>query len=565
MIKLNSTDETVMTAAMVIVAAAVFCYILRSNTARRLFMRYIVPFFLMTVLYVSHLFFFFPYNLIPLIICLAVFFFYLYAWGKNPIIYWIGSMFWTLNDICRHTCIVGQTGSGKTLALKSIIRKILYNQPGAGGMIIEDKSDFADEILKILNKLGFAEKLVTLKVNPVYNDTEFTPEYRVNILDYGNMPRENWASIICETAKSFQKSTDSFFPEQTSVVIKDAMYFTDYMLEIKDFIMPAFHKRIEKHVGDSKEQMDESYLRIIPDLCSIDQIHDLLIFPEKLKIFLEFIRDFIREYPLPENNRLQYFAQNLYDNYANIVKETKDGIKLNVSNYLSPFCHKDIVEVFCSPEPNFSINEIESGKIVSLSVPQHHSRAKRYLNTIFKTILYDLGNQRFSYSFSKKNRMNLLLGVFDEAQNIVTDSPDLSDYDAAAKLRAAKMALFFSTQDMKSYYPRLDKDKTDILLFNLSTKFIFKVADGASAERISKILGKKLSRKTNYTTGKNNSKSHSVDKKPRFEADTLMNLPVYSCVICHVNGTMKKIKLPPDGKLGIRPGWYYLSKILGES
>lgn len=552
------------------IAAGLLLKLTRGNNFRRFFFRWIVPGFLVTALTVS--LFYIPLWAWPgpAVALFGVFSFYQWLWEINPVVMkfggWFNGLSWTMTQFCCHHGIFGETGSGKTVIFTNIIRQLYRRVPNFGGMIIEDKGDFhhTARVIDEINKKDDDTKLRTLVVNPKYGDRNFKPKDKCNILKCnGNMPWENWGSIITDVGKSFQPPDGSYFPEQAYVVIVKGLYFLEKFMLYKKYFKAALENKIRLGNQDEHGRVLKDILNTIPEKMALDSLYEILVNIEGFGSMIDEFKTWMIASKQEDSDRetMKHIAD-IKEQYLDVVKETRDGIKGTIQNYLQVFAIKDINDVFCAEDGDFSIREMNDGKIICTSIPQHYEKAKRYINTYFKLLFFDFAKSRFSDEKAVRKKHNLCVLFGDESQDIVTASKyGQADHETAAKIRSAKCAIVYSCQDFKSYVPRLGKDNADVLILNLANKYLFRVCDSDSADKISKMFG--TVKKWEITHAKKGGSRRKVDK-PRFETNEIQNMPNHTCIIRHVNGENRKYFIPPIDEKGNRPAWYFWNILAGN-
>jgi len=100
--------------------------------------------------------------------------------------------------------------------------------------------------------------------------------------------------------------------------------------------------------------------------------------------------------------------------------------------------------------------------------------------------------------------------------------------------------------------------KLNALILNLSSQIYFTVADSKSAKLVSEVFGEHTvieESKTNSNNG--SSTSRREVEKPIYKPSELRNLKKYQCIIKHPDGRHEKLYMPPVGKKGKVPYFYY--------
>ena len=98
---------------------------------------------------------------------------------------------------------------------------------------------------------------------------------------------------------------------------------------------------------------------------TLANVHDTICISTETALLLARLA----EHPSPAAEvERQYFS----DFYAQ-PPEQKSGTVYTVANYLRPYTPPDIREVVCSITPNFSLAEVDAGRLICLSVPQTYA------------------------------------------------------------------------------------------------------------------------------------------------------------------------------------------------
>jgi type IV secretory pathway TraG/TraD family ATPase VirD4 len=188
----------------------------------------------------------------------------------------------------------------------------------------------------------------------------------------------------------------------------------------------------------------------------------------------------------------QYFKD-----FADQPPEQKSGTVYTVANYLRPYTPPDIREVVCSIKPNFSLAEVDAGRLICLSVPQTYQLERRYLNLIFKQLFFLHAFRRFDLEPEEMRRRNLIALVLDEGQKTTLVSEDgFSDHATVDELREAGVSLISATQTPLSLYAAFETErKADVFMANLRTQIHFRAADEKGAKILSEKMGGREIRK----------------------------------------------------------------------
>ncbi|RRK01283.1 hypothetical protein Ga0100231_000105 [Opitutaceae bacterium TAV4] len=229
--------------------------------------------------------------------------------------------------------------------------------------------------------------------------------------------------------------------------------------------------------------------------------------------------------------------------------EQRSGTVYTVANYLRPYTPPDIAEVFCSSAPNFSLDEIDAGRLICLSVPQTYQVERKYLNLLCKQLMFLHGFRRFDLDAAELRRRNMIVLILDEGQKTTLVSEDgFSDHATVDELREAGMCIISATQIPLSLYAAFETEKkADVFMANLRTQIHFQAADEKGAAILSAKMGDREIRKySGGTSGGKTSRNWQLADEPWFKPTGFLSLPVGHAVIKHPRRTGRPIlkKLP---------------------
>ncbi len=429
----------------------------------------------------------------------------------------IGPFSWDVNDFCRGWIITGQTGSGKTVcAIKTILAALFRDCPNWGGVIVDQKGQFYRITEEIANNFNMSEKLVILQLGE-------RAKHQFNLLSYPGNTWNTYADIIVETAESIGVKVDSFWKSQAVGLIRSILQLlakerTPTFSDLYDFI-------------NNKKQMKK------------------------------FVDDFILENNLFEELEDQTALTRLKD-FMGVTDGQKNGVEGSLQNIVDFFGVPAIRKIFCPDKNTVNFQDIDKGKIFVVSMPQKYSRERIFINIFLKLLYATHARQRFD----NPGDYNLLAFVADEAQKVVTSSQSESDDDTVAYIREARATYILATQSTTSLSTKLNKEHLNCLLLNMLNQIYFTVADPDSAKLISGIFGEHTVTKTTKTvSGGKTSTTYREVEEPVYKPSELRSLKKYECIIRHTNGKHKKMYMPPVGKNGKIPYFYYRDRfnILG--
>ena len=250
----------------------------------------------------------------------------------------------------------------------------------------------------------------------------------------------------------------------------------------------------------------------------------------------------------------QEMALKKLKHFMKLSQGQKDGILGACKNMLNFFGNPDIRKVFCPEQNNVDFTDIDKGKIFVISMPQKYSRERNYFNTFLKLLF----SNHARFRFDKPAKYNLIAFVADEAQLVVTSSEMSSDHDTVAITREAKATYILATQSITSLAPKLNAEKLNVLILNLSSQIYFTVADSKSAMLVSEVFGvHTVIEESKTKANQGTSITRREVEKPIYKTSELRNLKKYQCIIKHPDGRHEKLYMPPVGRNGKVPFFYY--------
>ena len=425
---------------------------------------------------------------------------------------------WRQSEACRHWFVSGETGTGKTFFFRRIIWQLCDNIPNWGGLVLDEKGTFV-EILRgiFLNHPKKSENdLVVLEVRGEQMSENWEPKETFNFLEVPGIPYSNHAKTIVDVASSLLKKggENPFFPQQAAIHIEWGF----------------------------------KCLRAIDEPVTLKNCHDLLTSDTLLAEVMDLLASL-------DTDEAKEVRSHLQDNYLGLNEETFKGVQSTIAGYLSYFTSPEIAEVFCPEEPsNFTMSDLDNGKVVTVSIPQKFSVERKYIYTLLKLSFYNHGLQRFDRMEKERKDQNLLVGLFDEFQKVATASEaGLSDYNTADTLREAKVMIVTGTQSTQSLVPPMGTDKAKVFISNMANRVIFKAADEESAKTAADCIGKReVWRKSHGVSGGKSSYNKHREDRYRIQPYEFRKLRKFECVIQHCEKGWKKLTLPPidlDGKI----------------
>lgn len=473
-----------------------------------------------------------PWNMATLAVGALFCFCFLFAEADDIAVRLCGTT-WKREDFFRGWIITGRTGSGKTQsAINNITFQCFQNMPSFGAVCLDQKGLYYETLSAMAKHFGRTGDLTVLQTRPGNAPANWKPVHSVNLLGNDTVPALTYAKLFVDTAQSLTgKSENPFFPTKAQLSLQTG-------IEILRFL---------------------DYARTIPHLYNL-----LLNKKYGERVSLELFAYCSGDKPCADE-RIRMKARQLLsafqDNYLKQPSEQLGGVQSTIETYLGFFLHQDLVDVFSNPEPTFSIEQLDKGKILCVAMPQKFQAERIYVNTMLKLSFYFHVLQRFDKSREERDALNPLILFADEGQEIVSAAESaFADHRSAGVIREARATIVFSTQAYTSIYGTLDRKYADVFKLNLSNQLIFTCADQASAEEASKLIGERevVEKSWSYSGGKR-SVSFSKKIKPFFQPFQLRKLPKFTCVCVHCEGKFRKRFLSPINPDGSLPSWFLSS------
>jgi type IV secretory pathway TraG/TraD family ATPase VirD4 len=412
-------------------------------------------------------------------------------WGLN----------WTRDEACCHFLITGGTGTGKTArAVVPIVHGLRSNLPETGVLAIDSKGALWEPLSALARGLGQENDLRLIQVRPTDRTTDsWDSPLRLNILADPSIPWGTYAKILIDTATAAgQRGGQTFFKEAARDAITHAM-------------------QVRALLGDAVtlDIVHDTICRSSETEALIPRLETLLGTPEQdaAQAELKFFREFLHQPP-----------------------EQKSGTVFTVANFLRPYTPPAIAEVVCSRKPNFSLSEVDQGRLICLSVPQGYQVERKYLNLLFKQLFFLHAFRRFDLSTEERTKRNLITLVLDEGQKTTLVSEDgFSDHGTVDELREAGVCLISATQTPLSFYAAFEtQTKADVFMANLRTQIHFRATDEKGAKIISEKMGGNERRKySGGVSGGRTNRNWQLADEPWFKPAQLLALRKGQALIRH--------------------------------
>jgi hypothetical protein len=446
--------------------------------------------------------------------------------GSNaPVIYdsyqivcQIGPWKWDIEEFCTHWFITGDTGVGKTSAgLNKLLISLTEHYPRWGGLIVDPKSVYWRTVQTMLETAGRVKDLAVLRVRSPKEAEENYHPVRFNLIGDPSVPCSTYAQMIVDTHAAHRAGSSS---------------------GNSDF----FNQRAMEHIARCFELM-----RALELPFNLRTAYNLLANKDHLKNTLDIVPEH------PRAKELLPLVQHFETFYLNLKSEGQSEGELGtIGNFLAPYQHPAVAEVFCSDEPDtVTINQVDQGKKICLSMSEEYAHERKYVFSVLKLLFYQHGLRRLDLKARDPDefwKKNLLVLVGEEFQDVVTSSVGgMSDYTVSGKIREANVALIALTQSYLSLLPpHANKDQANVLVLNLRNRMIFRAADERCAKQSAEFIGKRMVNKRSRSIGSRGATySYQETEEYKLRPWQLRQMPIYRAVLVHAGrpGQFKKVSL----------------------
>lgn len=411
---------------------------------------------------------------------------------KTPRFVSLWGFTWSRDEYCRHFLITGATGTGKTTrALIPLLLATRTQQQNTGILAIDSKGVMWEPLERICRSLGQTSDLRLIQVRPPHSSGDWTPPLRLNLLADRHVPWTTYAKLIVDTATAAgQRGGQAFFKESARDAIAHGM----------------------QGLADAGEHV------------TLENVHNVLCQSADMQWLVQELRK-------RRSAEADYFAD-----LTAQPPEQRAGTLSTVANFLRSYTVPAIADVFCSIEPNFSLREVDHGKVICLSVPQLYQVERRYLNLLCKQLFLLHAFRRFDLPSPVRMTRNVIVLVLDEGQKTTLVSEDgFADHGSVDELREAGVCIMSATQTPLSFYASFETEKkADVFMANHQTQIHFRAADEKGAKILSQRLGGRRIRKYSGSVGGGRtSRSWQETIEPWFSAEDLLALPPGVSVVTH--------------------------------
>ncbi len=349
-----------------------------------------------------------------------------------------------LEDAAQNILILGGIGSGKTTrAVQPLLVQLLDQD--CGGLIFDIKGDFKQAASVIAQ--GAGREL-----------TVIGPEHTKMNLVSGLTP---------EVAASFLKSA--------------------LLLNARGLFDPFW---IDTATELCKNSL--GVLSFFPSRYSLSELHAYLFDPAIRDGVNDEAREKIAALPDRESRLLKTYLSYHEAIFSAFDDKVKSGVNASVAQALSPFNHPDLIDAFCTDDPEAPrMEEVLDGTVFLVDMPlARWGLGGKVAYNFIKLRFFNAMQRRNTEPSWNKDRP--VFFMCDEFQEIVSANRDgLSDVNFWDKSRSSKCIGIISAQAVSSFYAAIGhRDLADALLQNFRQKLCFKTEDSHTIEMLNHLLGR---------------------------------------------------------------------------
>lgn len=462
----------------------------------------------------------------------------------------MADLVWTRNDFCRGWYISGTTGSGKTEALKLLMHQLCRSEKDWGGLFIDEKGFFADEVLPILGTYGRRGDVRELRTRPEDAAADWQPPFRFNVLGDECVRTSQYVDAILTVAETIASGKDDkgFFKTQAGLHIGAAIDLFRGVRQWQQATGAPTAQWVAPTLRGIYEILtsEEEFRRLLADRAGL-----LVAAPAGGDPAAETLGVLVPRFRGCENAVLVQALEHFHKRYWNVrAQEQMEGVKGTITNYLRWFTDDAIHEVFGSESANFTMACMDEGKMICLSLPQRYAIERRYLCSLLKVLAYAHARSRQP----THKAYNLMVLWQDEAQRFIM--PVDGDVDI---LRQYQATTVIATQFRSQLEKALGgKEQAAPILGNLRNRIILQAADEECAEESARFIGKGVRKKRSYTRQQDGRRSTSYSEEVSYfiEPYQLRQLPKFVAVFCHAAGNHQIRQFTPLDERGRVPVWF---------
>lgn len=487
-----------------------------------------------------------------------------------PIAIVLGKLKYDINDFCRGWLVTGSTGSGKTQFLTLFIILCCRGMKGTkdeegnyikspfGGLCIDEKGLYYHVLTRIFKYVGRERDLMLLQTRPVGARTDWVPPYSMNLLGVEAIPANTYAKAIVDTASSVAggKEDKGYFKTKAQTNIGAGIML---MREIRKAQVEAEIPE-EDLVAPTLENLfmiltsPFDYNAMLERVGLLVEVSSGGVSGGRMRSGNNDKRKII-DYSILDSPALRASLKHFSERYWKVASDELSGIKGTIENYLRYFTEPEVADVFCDVKGTMTMDVLDRGKIVCVSMPQKFAVERRYVQTLLKVLYYQHARFRFDLPEDELKKKNVLILFQDECQKFI--QAEDGDVDI---LREALCTTVLLTQDKTSTYnPLGGKQYAVPILNNLRNRVVFQSASKEcsldSADFIGEHKKVKISRNVNssgFVTGV----SKSDEIKHVILPAELMRLKKFTGVFCHSGGQRSLMYFRPVDYDGSPTSWW---------
>lgn len=451
----------------------------------------------------------------------------------------------------RHWLIVGRSGCGKTIsAVKRLMIAFYRAQPDGGGLVTDEKGDFAFMVSRIFAALELSTKLLVIRA-PLPAEHEQVPAVAMNLIGDRRISWSTYASIVVDVAISQgQKTSQAFFKTQARDRIEDA-FETLEAAGIPVTLVNAY-----------EFFKTDAYRVVVTQRLEAKRLVALATLQENEK------KNVPADRAATQNLQRIQTLMIVWKEFAAKGGDEASGIKSTAENYLRPYAERGLRHTFSAEGRNdlVTFEAMDRGRLIVPTIPQAYA-GRRYIMAFCKVLFYQHGLLRFDHFGESIGSAPPLVLWADEGHNtLLPTEGGLSDINSLDKLRAARCTVVFAMQDFVSAIPALEtEEKADVLFTNLNNQLLFSLNSPKGRKIASDQIGEEDQWEMTHTRApgrEGNSIARVKRMKPVYPPTYFRKLRRFQCVILHAEGRYVTATLPPvtDDGQGV-PNWYFWSHV----
>jgi hypothetical protein len=294
-------------------------------------------------------------------------------YDSHQIVCQIGPWKWDIEEFCTHWLITGDTGTGKTSSgLNKLLISLTEHYPRWGALILDPKSVYWRTVQTIMNSAGRPDELAVLRVRSPQDTSRNYQPLRFNLIGDPTVPCSTYAQMIVDTHAAHRAGSAS---------------------GNSDF----FNQRAMEHISKCFELM-----RALELPFNLRTAYNLLVNKDHLKNTLDTVPDH------PRAKHLLPLVQHFETFYLNLKSEGQSEGELGtIGNFLAPYQHPAVAEVFCSDQPDtITIDQVDQGKKICLSISEEYAHERKYVFSILKLLFYQHGLRRLDLKAPSGRRIS---------------------------------------------------------------------------------------------------------------------------------------------------------------